>query len=525
MVTLEVLLLACAIAAPDATGDPVLLEFTSTTCGPCRSMQPVLDRLHSDGYPVRQIDVGKYPDLARRYRVSSVPCFVMLVADQEVDRVVGMTSQARLLRMFQAAANPNLIRGQSPDGNATDPDAFQPLGSPRSGGPPADLGNDPASPEPEFNSDRGFGQPRGTAQRQALAATVRITVEDAKGNSIATGTIIDSHGDEALVVTCGHVFRESQGRGKIRVDLHGQQGVRTVEAHYLTHEVDDPNDPLGTRKADIGLIAIRPGESVSPVRVAPAGYRAARGDRAFSIGCDHGAPPSIRETSISAINKYLGAPNIEAVGQPVEGRSGGGLFSSDGHLIGVCYAADAEDNEGLYTALATIHQQLAAIGLEHLYQQPHTQFADVDGPSQRPAGEPNDGPSGRPNALLPPLAEIGPTAPPRDRSPSTTGDREILDAENAEVICIVRKRGDPRSSQVLVLDRPSTMLLDQLQRESHPRDVNLEPTRLHDLEREPLRRDARPGQVATRTTPPRTPATPPVTRRSDGPVIRGQSKR
>ena len=49
-----------------------------------------------------------------------------------------------------------------------------------------------------------------------LAASVRIRVEDRQGHNCGSGTIIDAlPGGEALVLTCGHLFRDSEGKGKI----------------------------------------------------------------------------------------------------------------------------------------------------------------------------------------------------------------------------------------------------------------------------------------------------------------------
>jgi len=46
------------------------------------------------------------------------------------------------------------------------------------------------------------------------------------------------------------------------------------------------------------------------------------------------------------------------------------LFTQAGELIGICYAADQELDEGLYAGLELIHEQVAKLGLESLPQTP-----------------------------------------------------------------------------------------------------------------------------------------------------------
>ena len=89
-----------------------------------------------------------------------------------------------------------------------------------------------------------------------------------------------------------------------------------------------------------------------------------------SVGCNHGANPTAWSTRITAINRYQGYPNVEAAGAPVEGRSGGGLFNAQGQLIGVCFAADPEGDEGLYASLASIHAKLDELQMSGVYQRP-----------------------------------------------------------------------------------------------------------------------------------------------------------
>ena len=50
-----------------------------------------------------------------------------------------------------------------------------------------------------------------------------------------TGTLIDSRGDEILILTCGHIFRDSKGKGPITVDLFAPdapQGVPDGASNY-----------------------------------------------------------------------------------------------------------------------------------------------------------------------------------------------------------------------------------------------------------------------------------------------------
>src|SRR6185503_7248482 len=92
-----------------------------------------------------------------------------------------------------------------------------------------------------------------------------------------------------------------------------------------------------------------------------------RGDRVVSIGCSNGQDPTALASRITTLDRYQGGPNIETTGAPVEGRSGGGLFNQDGQLIGICFAADKEGNEGLYAALKAIHDELNVRGLSDVY--------------------------------------------------------------------------------------------------------------------------------------------------------------
>jgi S1-C subfamily serine protease len=298
-----------------------------------------------------------------------------------------------------------------------------------------------------------------------LAATVRLRVDDANGHSYGTGTIIDARSGQALVITCGHLFRESQGKGAISVELfeasaEGLRATGSVKAQVISYDL----------KRDIALVGIWPNRPVTVAKIAARGSKIDDGDRVLSIGCSNGKDPTVLASRITALDRYQGPPNIEASGAPVEGRSGGGLFNDDGELIGVCYAADYESNEGLYAALESIHDELAARGL-----------SDISDSAVAAAGAVSEGslassttPVVRGQEPLVPVLPIPnqaaavpstddtiaveprhpePTAPQGLSAVEQAAWEEIMTrAATAEVICIIRPKEAGGQSEVITLD-------------------------------------------------------------------------
>lgn len=53
---------------------PVLVKFGAPWCGPCRMLDPELDKLAESGrISVVRIEVGEHPELAHRYGVTAIP--------------------------------------------------------------------------------------------------------------------------------------------------------------------------------------------------------------------------------------------------------------------------------------------------------------------------------------------------------------------------------------------------------------------------------------------------------------------
>ncbi|HSW00613.1 MAG TPA: DUF6132 family protein [Sedimentisphaerales bacterium] len=75
---------------------PVLVDFYSTTCGPCRMLAPTIENLaeHYEGRAaVYKVNVEALPEVARRYGIQGVPSALFFQDGKEVNRLVGLRPQ------------------------------------------------------------------------------------------------------------------------------------------------------------------------------------------------------------------------------------------------------------------------------------------------------------------------------------------------------------------------------------------------------------------------------------------------
>lgn len=371
-----------------ANQSPILYFFTNDGCAPCLSVKPTIDRLTANGYPIKTLKAAEHAQFAQQLGVDRTPTVVLIAGNRIVGRHAGLIDGATLEQWFAkvgASAQPAFNRISSAPPNA----------SPDYAANPAKVGTKVVIPRQVTDQDparvhglafppstmvRGTAQPGSKAERRAMQATVRLKVDDNEGASYATGTVIHTHGNESLVMTCGHVFRDSNGQGKITAEYDFYDHPRTASGRLVDYDAQAKDIALVVIRTDAPLPAVPLAEKTSPIQT---------GVNVFSIGCDHGEDPTIRHSQIKNRAAYDGALKYDIFGRPVDGRSGGGLFTESGELIGVCNAAAVEVDEGIYSALDTLYWQLATTGLEHLFDDNANQRLAANPTPQIPSRSPS----------------------------------------------------------------------------------------------------------------------------------------
>ncbi len=78
---------------------PVLVDFWSTSCAPCRALAPILENMMPENEgdaKIAKVNVTDFPMLAAKYHVEMLPTLLFFSDGKVVERMVGLQSKDKI---------------------------------------------------------------------------------------------------------------------------------------------------------------------------------------------------------------------------------------------------------------------------------------------------------------------------------------------------------------------------------------------------------------------------------------------
>lgn len=70
--------------------------FTTDWCGSCKKVQPIVEDMKKEGFQFQMIDADYEQLLVKNFNVKSVPTFILMENDKELNRITGVKSREEL---------------------------------------------------------------------------------------------------------------------------------------------------------------------------------------------------------------------------------------------------------------------------------------------------------------------------------------------------------------------------------------------------------------------------------------------
>lgn len=89
-----------SVDGPASADSRRLYYFFSQSCGPCRAMKPVVEKLRETHRNLIPVDIAQSIDLARKFSVAGTPSFVLVEGDTVRTVLLGGQAERKLSRLL-----------------------------------------------------------------------------------------------------------------------------------------------------------------------------------------------------------------------------------------------------------------------------------------------------------------------------------------------------------------------------------------------------------------------------------------
>ena len=80
----------------------VLVDFHADRCGPCKAMKPILKQFEeSSKVPLVMVNVDTENEIAAKYGIRSIPCFIVVEDGKLTEKKIGMQTLDQLKEMIK----------------------------------------------------------------------------------------------------------------------------------------------------------------------------------------------------------------------------------------------------------------------------------------------------------------------------------------------------------------------------------------------------------------------------------------